>query len=130
LKLILLHVVEPSVYQDSYFGISAAAERANQKLVEAARKRLSIVAKQCVPPDLEVEPLVRIGHPHSEIPDTAKALAVDLLVLGTHGSTALHQFSMGSTAERVVRVAPCPVLTVPGPKTKLPTPNLEKGPGF
>lgn len=126
LKLILLHVVEPAVYQDNYFGISSAAEQANRKLVEAARKQLTAVAKQSLSPDVEIEALVRIGHPHSEIPETARALGADLLVLGTHGSAALHPFSMGSTAERVVRVAPCPVLTVPGARVPSASPNSLK----
>jgi universal stress protein A len=56
--------------------------------------------------------LSRMGRAHSEIPDTAKALGADLIVMGTHGYTGLKHMLLGSTAERVVRQAPCPVLTV------------------
>ena len=46
------------------------------------------------------------------IVDYAKANAIDLIVAGTHGRGAVQHFLMGSVAERVVRTAPCPVLTV------------------
>lgn len=126
-KIILLHMVEPAVYQDNRFGVSSAAERANRKLVEAGQRRLSAVAKGKLIDGLQVELLVRIGHPHSEIPDTARALGADMIVLGTHGHTASQRFPMGSTAERVVRLASCPVLTVPLPAARGQTPSATEG---
>ncbi len=53
-----------------------------------------------------------VGEPASEIVSFAQARGVDLLVLGTHGRTGLEHALMGSIAERVVRKARCPVLTV------------------
>ncbi len=53
-----------------------------------------------------------IGAPHAEILRFAKENALDLLVMGTHGRTALMHAVLGSVAEKVVRRAPCPVLTV------------------
>jgi nucleotide-binding universal stress UspA family protein len=53
-----------------------------------------------------------IGDPAAEIVAFAEKGAVDLLVLGTHGRTGLEHALMGSVAERVVRRARCPVLTV------------------
>jgi len=49
--------------------------------------------------------------PHA-ITEYAKANAIDLIIVGTHGRGAVSRFLMGSVAERVVRTAPCPVLTV------------------
>jgi nucleotide-binding universal stress UspA family protein len=59
------------------------------------------------------------GNPVHVITDTAKNDGYDLIVLGTHGRTGLSRALIGSVAERVVRHAPCPVLTVrlPQPKT-------------
>jgi universal stress protein A len=54
----------------------------------------------------------RTGLPGHEIVQAAKDLDVDLIVLGTHGHTGWKHFAIGSTAERVVRAAPCPVLVV------------------
>jgi nucleotide-binding universal stress UspA family protein len=56
--------------------------------------------------------LVRYGTPFAEITDAARTLKADLIILTTHGYTGLKHVFMGSTAERVVRHAPCPVLTV------------------
>jgi nucleotide-binding universal stress UspA family protein len=53
-----------------------------------------------------------VGEPAAEIVTFAKENAVDLLVLGTHGRTGIEHALMGSIAERVVRRAHCPVLTV------------------
>jgi nucleotide-binding universal stress UspA family protein len=59
------------------------------------------------------------GVPLHQIIETAKAHQVDLIVMGTHGRTGLSQVLLGSVAERVVRLAPCPVLVVrqPAPVT-------------
>ena len=61
---------------------------------------------------MKIETLQRLGVPYEEIVDVAKELAVDLIVIATHGYTALKHFLLGSTTERVVRLAPCPVLVV------------------
>lgn len=54
------------------------------------------------------------GIPDQEIVERAKAERVDLVVMGTHGRTGLKHVLLGSIAERVVRLSPCPVLTVRG----------------
>lgn len=59
-----------------------------------------------------VELRVVVGHPFERILETAVHEHVALIVLGTHGRTGLAHAIMGSVAERVVRLAPCPVLTV------------------
>src|SRR5262245_54380153 len=59
-----------------------------------------------------VELRVLAGHPFERILETAVREKVALIVLGTHGRTGLTHAIMGSVAERVVRLAPCPVLTV------------------
>jgi nucleotide-binding universal stress UspA family protein len=111
-KLILLHVAEPSIYAEHLLQVSPAADDLNQNLVEKSRERLQAIGRgktaDCAPDQV----LVRLGHAHSEITDTAKALGADLIVLGTHGNSSLTHESLGSTAERVVRQAFCPVLTV------------------
>ena len=56
--------------------------------------------------------MTRQGIASHEIVDAAKEFDVDLIVMATHGYTGLKHFCIGSTAERVVRAAPCPVLVV------------------
>lgn len=59
---------------------------------------------------------VRVGHPYEEICKLAGELNADLIVLGSRGNTGLKRIFLGSTAERVVRFAPCPALVVRGGK--------------
>ncbi len=58
----------------------------------------------------------QVGTPHSEIVRYAAEHRIDLIVLGTHGRGPLGHLLLGSVAERVVRTAPCPVLTVRHPQ--------------
>ena len=111
-KLTLLHIVEPAIYQESYLGLTPPLDEANQNLMKAAQERLAALAKKRVSTRISTEMLVRMGRAHSEIPDTAQALAADMIVMGTQGYTGLKHVVMGSTAERVVRHASCPVLTI------------------
>jgi nucleotide-binding universal stress UspA family protein len=62
---------------------------------------------------VDVSGTLREGVPHLEILEAAKALGADLIVLGTHGKTGIEHLLLGSVAERVVRHATVPVITVP-----------------
>ena len=108
-KLTLLHVIQP------IFAPEAVAVLAMEKdgAAKAARKQLEATrTKLGVAPRLVERLLVRIGAPFHEISEAAKSLKVDLVVIATHGHTGLKHVLLGSTAERVVRHAPCPVLVV------------------
>jgi universal stress protein A len=115
-KLILLHVVEPAVYPENFLVLPLPLDETNQNLVETARERLDGLARKRIGHKVPVETLVRAGRACSEIPDTARALGADLIIIGTHGYTGLKHALLGSTAERVVRHAACPVLTVRHPE--------------
>lgn len=60
------------------------------------------------------EPVVRLGDPGNEIVDYAKAANADLIVIPSHGRTGLEHLLLGSVAERVARLATCPVLVLRG----------------
>ena len=90
------------VTPDLQKNLEAASTRDLEKLItEDDRRTLAIV------------PVVKtaVSIP-AEIVDYAKANAIDLIITGTHGRGAVKHFLMGSVAERVVRTAVCPVLTV------------------
>jgi nucleotide-binding universal stress UspA family protein len=59
-----------------------------------------------------VELRVIVGHPFERIVETAVHEKVGLIIMGTHGRTGLSHMATGSVAERVIRMAPCPVMTV------------------
>ena len=87
----------------------------NDKIVAETKKRLEHVpVKAGVKAELVEKILVRNGVPFREITDAARTLKVDLIVISTHGYSGLAHVFMGSTAERVVRHAECPVLVVRG----------------
>lgn len=113
-RLILLHAVEPVAYPvtDGLTVFATIPVEANQ---EAARTRLRQWKEEQVPPELEAEIVLRTGPAYYEITEAARELSVDLIIISTHGYTGLKHVLLGSTAERVVRHASCPVLTVRQP---------------
>jgi universal stress protein A len=79
-------------------------QQASQRLAELVRDEV----RQRVP----AEAIVRTGRPVMEIVSAARDLEADLIILSTHGYTGLKHVLLGSTAENVLRHAPCPVLAV------------------
>lgn len=114
-KLILLHVLEPSIHTDNYLTDSATMDQSNGTLIAAARAQLGKLTHRTTTQGLVAEALVRMGRAQSDIADTANATGADLIVMGAHGSGGHNQPLLGGTAERVLRHSPCPVLTVPYP---------------
>lgn len=83
---------------------------------EDARVRLESLLTEAERSALRARLLTRVGHPFVEIVRYAREESIDLIVMGTHGRGAVGHLLLGSVAERVVRKAPCPVLTVRHPQ--------------
>jgi hypothetical protein len=66
----------------------------------------------CLPPPVHATSAVVCGAPVPSIVKAAESAGADLIVMGTHGRRGMGHLLLGSVAERVVRLAPCPVLTV------------------
>jgi nucleotide-binding universal stress UspA family protein len=117
-RLLILHAVETLGPENVSYG-----EGALQLQPASYRQRLWDDLHQVKPPrsDIEVEYLIREESPATAIIQTAVERRCDLIVLASHGRTGLKRLLMGSTAEEVVRKAPCPVLVVKAPA---PTPSL------
>ena len=113
-----MNVVEPFPTPDfAYYPLVME----NDKIQAETKRRLEHVrVKARIHPQLVEKTLVRNGVPYREITDAARMLKVDLIVISTHGYTGLAHVFMGSTAERVVRHAECPVLVVRGLPEKKP----------
>ena len=106
---------------------------------EASRQALADLLDPAWGKPTAVESSVRWGNPVDVIVDHATSLGTDLIVIATHGRTGLSHVLLGSVAERIIREAPCPVLTVrdrgdradaahrPGPKPS-PEPNPRPAP--
>jgi nucleotide-binding universal stress UspA family protein len=124
-KLTVLHVADNvltgSVGIEGYIGGYQDFQRS---IEEAARKELDAL----VAPDDTRQPgavgVLRTSHsPALTIVTYARDAGVDLIVMGTHGRGAMAHFLMGSVAERVVRTAPCPVLTIKHPEHEFVVPD-------
>lgn len=79
---------------------------------DAARKRMDECCSEARALGLSVQPHMAENLPSKEVVDLAERLGIDLIVIGTKGRSGLKQVVLGSVAERVVRLAPCPVMTV------------------
>lgn len=108
----LLHVVEPIVAPaDFSFGPLTNAEVEDQMAARALESLEELKAKSGLPPERAAVRVER-GRSFTEIVRVAREEKANLLVLATHGYTGITHALLGSTAEKVVRKAPCPVLTV------------------
>jgi nucleotide-binding universal stress UspA family protein len=114
-KITILHAYEvPSYgYPD---GVTLTAEVADS-IRKAAETALESVVARARRPGLEVASTLQQGSAWREINTAARELHAGLVVMGTHGRHGLARALLGSVAEKVVRTAPCPVLTVHTPET-------------
>jgi len=110
-EIALLYVVEPATPMiGAPLGVELFTEKDEFSMAE---EDLAVLAAEAHTNGAHsVNSFVRVGHAPNEITKAAKELDVDLIVIGTHGYTSWRHFCIGSTAERVVRTAPCPVLVV------------------
>lgn len=120
----LLHVADNVYLQfggEAYMGVLPELQH---DIEAAAREHLDGVLDEEDRTALRAKPVVitAIGKP-AAIVDYAKENAIDLIVMGTHGRGAVGHVLMGSVAERVVRTAPCPVLTVHHPEREFVLPD-------
>ena len=90
---------------------SQSIDECERQHVEASRRQLQSLATTAVHPD-RVTRVVLQGIPVEQLLKYVSSHAADLLILGTHGHSGLRHALLGSTAERLVREARCPVLTI------------------
>jgi nucleotide-binding universal stress UspA family protein len=113
-SIICVHVIEPMVPTVGYSGMTEPLPIADisDQLEDSAERELPKLAECDACAGLKVEELIVHGEAASEIVRVAKDRQVDLIVVSSHGRTGLGRILFGSTAEAVVRHAPCPVLVV------------------
>jgi nucleotide-binding universal stress UspA family protein len=114
----LLHVVENPFLSGAWSPelYAPSAPELLENVIAEADRRLGTLRTGVTDQSVAAAAKVVTGRPEQMIVEYANAGGFDLIVMGTHGRTGLSHLFMGSVAERVVRKAACPVLTVRDPK--------------
>jgi nucleotide-binding universal stress UspA family protein len=124
-SLTVLHVAEDLL--TASFGIEGYVggyPDFQRSIEEGARKQLESLLSDEDRTELGAIPVLRTsGSPALTIVNYARDVHADLIIMGTHGRGAMAHLLMGSVAERVVRTAPCPVLTVKHPEHEFVLPD-------
>ncbi len=107
-----LHVIEQEVHPSFYAAGIESIFQIDKDLKDRVIQNLRDFLAEQVHPDLPVNYIVKEGKAHKQIVDISKEKNSDIIIISTHGLTGLDYFLLGSTTEKVVRWANCPVLTV------------------
>jgi nucleotide-binding universal stress UspA family protein len=120
----VVHIAENILARYAGDGTLALLPQLQNDVEDVARKRLAELVSDEDRTMLHAKPVVLTALGTAEaIVEYAKTHNIDIIVMGTHGRRALAHLMMGSVAERVVRMAPCPVLTVRHPEHEFIAPD-------
>jgi len=111
-KLVLLYVIQDISIAEWYIPSSISVTDLVEDMQKSAMREMDKWYGEVAAMVTDVEKMIVRGVPFVEIIRTAKEKNADLIVIGTHGRTGIDHMLFGSTAEKVVRKASCPVLTV------------------
>ncbi|WP_020675763.1 universal stress protein [Geopsychrobacter electrodiphilus] len=111
-RLILVHVINEPVDLRGFYVPHISFDKLEEEITAGAEKMMEHFCRNHLQNFKNYESLIVPGVPYQEIIKTAQDKNVDMIVLGTHGRTGLDHVLFGSTAEKVVRKSPLPVLTV------------------
>jgi nucleotide-binding universal stress UspA family protein len=111
-QLTILHVINEPVDLRGFYVPHISFEQLEKEIEEGAEKMMAKFCSSKMVDFTNFTTSIVTGIPYEEIIRSAREAAASLIVLGTHGRTGLDHLIFGSTAERVVRGAFCPVLTI------------------
>jgi len=111
-RILIVHVEDDRVSPLLVEYMAVGLEGLRRQQTEQSKQQLAEFAARYLGPEAEFELEVVLGVPHVEIVRLATERDVDLIVMATHGRGFISHAIMGSTTERVLRRAPCPVLVV------------------
>jgi nucleotide-binding universal stress UspA family protein len=122
-KITALHVCNPLVIPAADFTLAGIAPPPVLTVDDITAAREQVLAWLPSERPFDVDVVVASGHPANVVLERARALPADLIVIGTHGTGGFEHLMLGSVTEKVLRKAPCAVLTVPprsGTTSRLP----------
>lgn len=115
-KLYVLHVVDTGREAAGFYLPHLSYEKLDQELMEAAREMIADFTAKTFRGYKDTEQHVLKGEPYKEILKVIRGMKIDLTVMGTFGKARIDRIFFGSTTERVMRKARCPVLIIPPSK--------------
>lgn len=111
-KIDVLHVIQEPVEMMDVYLPNFSYDGLHEEMKEASQKNMEKFCEENIKGKADFEIHIRSGAPFVEIINAAKELDDDVIVMGTHGRSGIDHVLFGSTAEKVVRKSPVPVLTV------------------
>ena len=108
----LIHVIEAQGYTAPSDGYRSQRASRQWQVTKELQRQLTETTTRCVEGGVEAIAHIVSGKPAAVVVEQAFERGIDLIVMGTHGRSGVAHLLLGSVAERVVRSAPCPVLTV------------------
>jgi universal stress protein A len=111
-ELTVMHVINEPVDLRGFYVPHISFEQLEKEIEEGAEKMMEKFCQTRMGDFTDFKTIVAAGIPYEEIIRKAEEAGAALIVLGTHGRTGIDHLIFGSTAERVVRSAACPVLTI------------------
>ncbi len=111
-RLDLLYVVEPTIYPADFSFGQVGFPNIEEELRKRGSEELDTLVENEIKGRVPASASVRTGKPFYEINEYARENSIDLIIIATHGHTGVEHILFGSTVEKVVRKAPCPVLVV------------------
>ncbi len=121
-EMILVYVVEPIIYPADFSFGQVALPSMERELHDRSLEQLNALIQKEVPEGTAARCVIRSGKPFVEIIQVAKEEKADLIIIATHGHSGIEHVLFGSTAEKVVRKAPCPVLSLRSPEREFVMP--------
>ena len=116
-ELTIIHVINEPVDLRGFYVPHISFEQLEKEIEESAAKMMDTFCSTRLGTFTNYKTAIVTGIPYEEIKAQAERMDASMIVLGTHGRTGLDRILFGSTAERVVSSARCPVLTVRCPTT-------------
>lgn len=121
-EMILVYVVEPIIYPADFSFGQVALPSMEREIQDRSLEQLQVLIQKEVPAGIRARSTIRSGKPFVEIIQLAKEEKADLIIIATHGHSGIEHVLFGSTAEKVVRKSPCPVLSIRSPEREFVMP--------
>lgn len=114
-EIICVYVIEPLIFPADFSMGQISFPVIDAETTERAKNEMNSLINNEFGETNSIKSIIRTGKPFIEINEAAREINADLIIIASHGHTGVEHLLFGSTAEKVVKKAPCPVLTLREP---------------